>query len=121
MSYEVVYAVEDGEPIDGDLIASTKGWAEFGDWGVNLDRGDYPEIRYICYYGSCHPGEAVLAIGRELTAVLKKRPNRPSKSVLGVVLRLLSVVKKRPKNCDGFVITSGEVPGGEEETDLAGQ
>ncbi len=112
--YFVAYVVdEDGEPIDGDTIATGLGWSRWIEWAAELD--DCPHAAHLAEEGWIEPAAALEALAEELEAMLDR--DHPGKDLVDVTHRLLAAVKARPEGCLGLVITDGTEGGDEEDED----
>jgi hypothetical protein len=105
VSYYVSFSVEgQEEPVDGDEIASARGWATFAGWAAALPDPPFHELSYLAEEGWC---EEMSALERELQQALAERPGTPSPDVLEVGRRLLAEVRGRPTGADAMVVTDG--------------
>ena len=112
MSYFVSFSVAgQEEPVDGDEVASARGWATFAAWAAALPDPPYHELSYLAEEGWC---VEIAALERELRQALAERPNAPGADVLEVGRRLLAEVRGRPGKADALVVTDGTAVGGDE-------
>jgi hypothetical protein len=111
MSYFVSFGVGgQEEPVDGDEIASTRGWYDFGTWVEGLGE-DFPTLAFLVEEGGVGSKEDIVNLEEELGRAVK---GKPSRDVLEVGRRLLAEVKGRPAGAEEMVITDG-TDGGDED------
>jgi hypothetical protein len=106
VGYFISFAVKGkDEPVDGDDVATNRGWADFINWAAGLRR--YPALAHLAEHGECERPSTLGALERELAAALETKPGDPSPAVLGVGRRLLSALRDRPAGTLACVITDG--------------
>ena len=105
MSYFVAYVVteKDEPPVDGDQIASGRGWLSWADWAAEK-AADCPHAAHLAEEGWIEPAEALAALENELGKLLAEPAPR---AVRGVTERLALAVRSRPAGCLGLIVTDG--------------
>lgn len=110
MSFFVAYVTsEDGEPQDGDVVGSGRGWLGWADWAAEQD---WPHMAHLAEEGWIEPVEAIEVLQAELQEALDAHADP---NVLGVTRRLLEAVRARPKECLGLIVTDGTPPAEDED------
>jgi hypothetical protein len=103
-----VFAVPGREDfIDGDEVASTKGWYDFGTWVEGLPPG-YDALAELIEEGGLTSAGGIAALEKELARALKE--GRPPAHVLSVGERLLEELRDRPEGADEMALTDGSEP-----------
>lgn len=115
MSYFIVYATEDTSddvpPIDGDHIATGRGWLAWGDWAL-ANQDAMPEAARLAEDGELYPAEALDALESQLDEALHGRHKAPP-HVNAITAALLAALRARPDDTVAILISDG-TPGGDE-------
>jgi hypothetical protein len=113
MTLFAVFATESDEVVEGDDVATLRGWHAFAIWTGNLGEG-YPLLAALGEEGTA---DDLGGLESELEHCLTAKPNDPSREVLGVGRRLLAVLSDAPEGAQAVVITDGTEPDGDEDGD----
>jgi hypothetical protein len=113
VSYFVAYVVSENEPpIDGEDVASTLGWFN---WGTQvLDRHEqYPEAAHLAQEGWLDEGVpgSLDALEHELERLLHEMGDA---DLTAVTAQLLAALRAKPESTVGIIVTDGE-PGDDDE------
>lgn len=111
MSYFAVYVFPDKPPEDGDHVASTSGWFDWGTW-VLARHEEYPEAAHLAQEGWNEGAEALTALEHELDSLLHEIGDR---DLAAVSAQVLAAVRALPPGAVGISISDGEPGDGEEE------
>lgn len=102
MSYFVAYLTDAERPVDGDQIASGKGWLAWIDWVIERHE-DYPCAAHLAEEGWVEPAEAIETLEAELAEMAKAAPG----DLKHITRALLTEVQDRPESTSGIVVTDG--------------
>lgn len=121
MSYFLAYVLpEPAPPVDGDNLASAKGWLQFGDWVVARS-DEFPEAAHLAQEGWVEDGEDGAPHLADLEEELSRVPHAAApEDVAAIAATLLAAVKARPDGCVGVLVTDGEPPGDDQDDEDQG-
>jgi hypothetical protein len=111
VSYFVVYVMGEGEPRDGDSLATTRAWWKWSEWVVRKSE-HYPQAGHLAEEGWLEPADALDELERELERL--RHEGGPA-GAGAITASLLEAVRGRPEGCTGLIISDGTAAGGEDE------
>jgi hypothetical protein len=112
VSFFASYVVGEGEPVDGDDIASTTGWNNWSEWVLSRHE-DYPEAAHLAQEGWLDEGQpgSLDALEHELERLLHEMGDA---DLAAISAQLLAALRAKPTGTSGLLITDGE-PGDEDD------
>jgi hypothetical protein len=111
----MAFVADEGEPTDGDGVASGRGLHEWQEWALGLDEGDFPCVRRLAFAGEGYP---VPLLEEELKALADE--DAPP-DVQSVNRQLLAVLRQRPADTVAVLLTDGESGEDAEDEEEQGQ
>jgi hypothetical protein len=101
----MAFVADEGEPADGDGVASGRGLHEWQEWALGLDEEDFACVRRLARTAEGYPPPL---LEEELKSLVDDPPDDAPPDVQSVSRQLLAVLRQRPADTVAVLLTDGE-------------